>query len=126
MSIACENVRFSLLFVDGDVSILGNPGTDSGGEGKSKRAEKYGDSRQPEVVFFFSFFDGGFTQMFGQMASIIVKTLRNANLVASRCFKMKKISLPFDVRSSKTPLFKLCIICFCHLLSRVESYFSLQ
>ena len=45
--------------------------------------------------------------MFGQMASIIVKTLRNANLVASRCFKMKKISLPFDVRSSKTPLLKL-------------------
>ena len=56
---------------------------------------------------FFSFFDGGFTQMFGEMASIIVKTLRNANLVASRCFKMKKISLPFDVRSSKTPLLKL-------------------
>ena len=42
VSIACENIRFSLLFVDGDVSILGNPGTDSGGEGKSKRAEKYG------------------------------------------------------------------------------------
>ena len=59
------------------------------------------------LFFFFSFFDGGFTQMFGQMASIIVKTLRNANLVASRCFKMKKISLPFDVRSSKTPLLKL-------------------
>ena len=28
--------------------------------------------------------------MFGQMASIIVKTLRNANLVASRCFKRKR------------------------------------
>ena len=28
---------------------------------------------------FFSFLDGGFTQMFGQIASIIVKTLKNTN-----------------------------------------------
>ena len=75
---------------------------------------------------FFLFLDGGFAQMFGQIVSLVVKTLRNTNLVASRCFKMKKTSLPVDVRRSKTPLFKLCIICFCHPLSRIESYFSLQ
>ena len=51
----------------------------------------------------FSFLDGGFTQIFGQIVSIMVKTLRNTNLVASRCFKMKKTSLPVDVRRSKTP-----------------------
>ena len=59
--------------------------------------------------------------MFGKIVSIIVKTLRNTNLGASRCFKMKKTSLPVDVRRSKTPLLKLCIICFCHPLSRIES-----
>ena len=48
MSIACENIRFSLLFVDGDVSILGDPGADSGGKGKSKRAEKYGTKKIKE------------------------------------------------------------------------------
>ena len=36
-----------------------------------------------------------------QIVSIIVKTLRNTNLVASRCFKMKKTSLPVDVRRLK-------------------------
>ena len=55
----------------------------------------------------FFIFDGSFAQIFGQIISIIVKTLRNANLVASRCFKMKKISLPVDVHCSKTPLLKL-------------------
>ena len=58
---------------------------------------------------FFHFLDGGFTQMFGQIASIIVKTLTNTKLVASRCFKMKKTSLPFDVRRSKTTLLKLLV-----------------
>ena len=48
MSIACENIRFSLFFVDGDVSILGDPGADSGGKGKSKRAEKYGTKKIKE------------------------------------------------------------------------------
>jgi len=38
----------------------------------------------------FSFLDGVFAQMFGQIVSIIVTTLRNTNLGASRCFKMKK------------------------------------
>ena len=64
------------------------------------------DARQPEV-FFFSFLDSGFAHFLGQLVSIIVKTLRNTNLGASRCFKMKKTSLPVDVRRSKTPLLKL-------------------
>ena len=55
------------------------------------------DERQPEVVFF-SFLDGVFAQIFGQIVSIIVTTLRNTNLGASRCFKMKKTSLPVDVQ----------------------------
>ena len=53
---------------------------------------------------FFSFLDSGFAHFLGQLVSIIVKTLRNTNLGASRCFKMKKTSLPVDVRRSKTPL----------------------
>ena len=64
------------------------------------------DARQPEVVFF-SFLDSGFAHFLGQLVSIIVKTLRNTNLVATRCFKMKKTSIPVDVRRSKTPLLKL-------------------
>ena len=55
------------------------------------------DERQPEVVFF-SFLDGVFAQIFGQIVSIIVTTLSNTNLGASRCFKMKKTSLPVDVQ----------------------------
>ena len=55
----------------------------------------------------FSFLDSGFAHLLGQLVSIIVKTLRNTNLGASRCFKMKKTSLPVDVRRSKTPLLKL-------------------
>ena len=31
-----------------DVCILGDPGADSGGEGKSKRAEKYGTKKSKE------------------------------------------------------------------------------
>ena len=57
----------------------------------------------------FSFFDSGFAHLLGQVVSIIVKTLRNTNLGASRCFKTKKTSLPVDVRRSKTPLLKLPI-----------------
>ena len=55
----------------------------------------------------FSFLDSGFAHLLGQLVSIIVKTLRNTNLGASRCFKMKKTSLPVDMRRSKTPLLKL-------------------
>ena len=58
----------------------------------------------------FSFLDSGFAHFLGQLVSIIVKTLRNTNLGASRCFKMKKTSLPVDVRRSKTPLLKLPIV----------------
>ena len=57
----------------------------------------------------FSFLDSGFAHLLGQLVSIIAKTLRNTNLGASRCFKMKKTSLPVDVRRSKTPLLKLQI-----------------
>ena len=61
------------------------------------------NAREPEVVFF-SFLDSGFPLFFFlQIVAIIVKTLRNTNLAASRCFKMKKTSLPLDVRRSKTP-----------------------
>ena len=49
----------------------------------------------------FSCVDSGFGQIFGQIVSIVLKTLKNTNLVASRCFKMKKTSLPVDVRRSK-------------------------
>ena len=45
----------------------------------------------------------GFAHFLGQLVSIIVKTLRNTKLGASRCFKMKKTPLPVDVRRSKTP-----------------------
>ena len=61
----------------------------------------------------FFIFDVCFVQMFGQIISIRVKTLRNTNLVASRCFKMKKTSLPVDMRRSKTPLLKLPNIQWC-------------
>ena len=61
----------------------------------------------------FSFFDGGFAHLLGQLVSIIVKTLRNTNLGASRCFKMKKTSLPVDVRRSKTPLLKFSTLTPC-------------
>ena len=44
---------------------------------------------------------------FLQIVSIIVKTLRNTNLVVSRCFKMEKFSLSVDVRRLKMPLPKL-------------------
>ena len=58
----------------------------------------------------FSIFDNDFAQIFGQIVSMIVKTLRNTNFAASSCFKMKKTSLPVNVRRSKTPLSKLPIV----------------
>ena len=51
----------------------------------------------------FSFLDSGFPLFFVQIVAMIVKTLKNTNLVASMCFKMKKTLLPLDVRCSKTP-----------------------
>ena len=35
---------------------------------------------------FFSILDNGFAQLFGQIVSMIVKTLRNTNFAASSCF----------------------------------------
>ena len=58
----------------------------------------------------FTFLSGIFAQIFGQIVSIIRKRLRNTNLVLSIYFKMKKISLPVDLRRSKTPLFKLPLV----------------
>ena len=55
----------------------------------------------------FSFFDGGFAQIFSQIASIIVKKLRNTNFISSRHVKRENTSLPVDVRRSKTSLLKL-------------------
>ena len=39
----------------------------------------------------FLFLGSGFAQIFKQIVSIRVKTLSNANLVASRCFKGKDL-----------------------------------
>ena len=58
----------------------------------------------------FSFFDGGFAQIFSQIASITVKKLRNTNFLSSRHVKRENTSLPVDVRRSKTSLLKLPII----------------
>ena len=46
-------------------------------------------------------------QIFGQIVFIIIKTLGNKNMVASRLIKREKGSLPVDVRRSKTSLLKL-------------------
>ena len=54
-------------------------------------------------VVFFSFLDGGFAQIFGQIVSLTVKTFRNAYLVVSTCFTMKKISLPVEAVVLKYP-----------------------
>ena len=56
---------------------------------------------------FFSFFDGGFAQIFSQIASITVKKLKNTNFLSSRHVKRENTSLPVDVRHSKTSLLKL-------------------
>ena len=61
---------------------------------------------------FFHFFDGGFAQIFSQIASITVKKLRNTNFISSRHVKRENTSLPVDVRGSETSLLKLPIIFF--------------
>ena len=55
----------------------------------------------------FSFFDGGFAQIFSQIACITVNKLRNTNFISSRHVKRGNTSLPVDVRRSKTSLLKL-------------------
>ena len=57
----------------------------------------------------FSFFEGGFAQIFSQIACITVKKLRNTNFISSRHVKRENTSLPVDVRHSKTSLLKLPI-----------------
>ena len=57
----------------------------------------------------FSVFDGGFAQIFSQIAYITVKKLRNTNFISSRHVKRENTSLPVDVRRSKTLLLKLPI-----------------
>ena len=58
---------------------------------------------------FFHFFDGGFAQIFSQIASITVEKLRNRTFISSRHVKRENTSLPIDVRRSKTSLLKLPI-----------------
>ena len=48
----------------------------------------------------FSFFDGGFAQIFSQIASITVKKLKNTNFISSRYVKRENTSLSVDVRRS--------------------------
>ena len=55
----------------------------------------------------FSFFDGGFAQIFSQITSITVKKLRNTNFTSSRHVKRENTSLSVDVRRSKPSLLKL-------------------
>ena len=54
-----------------------------------------------------TFLGSGFAQIFGEIVSLRVTTLRNTNLVVSRSFKIKKASFSVDVRRSETPLLKL-------------------
>ena len=68
------------------------------------------ERRASTTMGLFSFLSGISAQFFGQIVYIIRKRPRNANLVLSIYFKMKKISLPVDGRRLKTPLFKLRII----------------
>ena len=48
-----------------DLNILGDPGADSGGEGESKRAEKYGTKKSKELFSpFFTFLRAKFFRPF--------------------------------------------------------------
>ena len=68
----------------------------------------------------FSFFDGGFEQIFSQIAFITVKKLRNTNFISSRHVKRENTSLPVDVRRSKTSLLKLPMLTLCILGGRLR------
>ena len=59
---------------------------------------------------FFSFFNGIFAQIFGQIFSLVRKRLNSTNLVESIYFKMKKSSLLVDMCLLKTPLLKLPLV----------------
>ena len=55
----------------------------------------------------FALFSRDFEQILRQNLSLRVKTLSHTYLVASRYIKREKLSLPVDVRRSKTSLLKL-------------------
>ena len=58
-------------------AILGDPGADSGGEGKSKRAGKYGSKKRKEVLYGY------------QSVSNITETeKKNDTTVNLNCFKL--------------------------------------
>ena len=73
----------------------------------------------------FSFLSGIFAHIFGQIVSVIRKSLRNTNLVASIYFKMKKTSLLVDEWPSKTPLLNLPIVdvLSCNQWMKEKKYF---
>ena len=63
--------------------------------------------------WFLAFLVNVFSQIFGPIVSIRVKTLSKTRLVASRYIKREKVSLPVDLlpgRGSKTPLPKLSVV----------------
>ena len=68
----------------------------------------------------FALLGSGLAQMFGQMVSLGVKTLSNANLGASKHVKRKKARLPVDVRPSKTPSLQPPTLSFLFFLSSSE------
>jgi len=59
----------------------------------------------------FAFLSCDFEQTFGQIVSIIVESLSNTNLVASKHIQREKSSLPVDVPLSKMLVLKLPITC---------------
>lgn len=57
-------------------------------------------------IGLFSFVDGGFTQIFGQMVSVIVKTLRNLSIecvfkTAFYTYDVMKLAMDIDNISKK-------------------------
>ena len=88
----------------------GDDDDDGGGDDYSELKQRRSVERRMSTVrglFFFSFLDNGFAQSCGKIVSVIVKTLRDTNLIASRCFRMKKTLLPVGMRRSNPPLLKL-------------------
>ena len=71
----------------------------------------------------FSFFDGGFAQIFSQIASMTVKKLRNTNFISSRHVKRENTSLPVDMRRSKTSLLKLPNVQIQPYLNKIKHVF---
>ena len=68
-----------------------------------KLSKGYAKRQKPTRSWLFAFFSG-FVRIFGQIVSIRVKILSKTNLTAPRYIKMEKVSLPVDVRDSKSRL----------------------